>query len=284
MESISADVEPGSWDFVPEYCAVWSRSVDTRVRRSAPQVARHHHLLFFMEANLMVSIGERMLSVEDGCIVIVPEGSEYTFSYGTQCRYYCLSFRQPSAARSSLLSEMLYKRASLLRTRDQEQRSHLFYQVKQLFMHLQKPQAMPIPANAYRDACFAKILIDVYAMQSEAVRDPYLNERERQAEQIRAYLDLHFLSPISLSDLEKALFTSRYQLCRLFREQMRTTIFEYLREQRIEYAKELLLSTNKSITAICFESGFGNLQSFYNAFNRRIGKTPLQYRKESAGK
>lgn len=281
MEPISRSDRSEAWDLIPDYCAVWVRSVDTRARRSPPHVARHHHLLFFAQANQMISIGERMLSLEDGCVVVVPEGSEYTFSYGTQCHYYCLSFRPPKGAGSPLLSEMLHRRSSLLRTRDTEQRSHLLHQIKQLHDHLQKPREIPaIPKNAYRDACFAKIIMDVYALQAETAWDAYLSERERLAERIRGYLDQHCLSPINLSDLEKSFFTSRYQLCRLFREQMRTTIFDYLRTQRIEHAKRLLLSSSKNITAICFESGFNNLQSFYNAFRRRVGKTPLQYRKE----
>lgn len=269
------------WDLIPIYCAMQARSVDTRARRSTPQTAGHHHLLFFTMANQMISIGERMLSLEDGCIVIVPKGSDYAFSYGTQCQYYCLSFMPPKMESNPLLSEMLHRRSSILRPRDTSQRDNMLYQVKQLYTHLQKPSPLSaVPANAYRNACFIKILLDVYALQEEQQKETIGSESKSHAEQIRAYLDLHYLSPITLSDLEKAFFTSRYQLCRLFREQAQMTIFDYLRKRRIEHAAQLLVSTDLSTTGICFESGFANVQSFYTAFRRQMGKTPMKYRKE----
>ena len=59
---------------------------------------------------------------------------------------------------------------------------------------------------------------------------------------------------------------------------MGITIFEYVTSVRIERAKQLLLSTNRSCTEICFEVGYNNQSYFTRTFKAVVGMTPRQFR------
>ncbi|MBO5253398.1 MAG: helix-turn-helix transcriptional regulator [Clostridia bacterium] len=58
------------------------------------------------------------------------------------------------------------------------------------------------------------------------------------------------------------------------------TLRDYIEEQRIKQAIDLLLTTNDSLTQIAFQCGFSSQSYFSYVFKRRMGKTPQQYAKE----
>jgi transcriptional regulator GlxA family with amidase domain len=53
---------------------------------------------------------------------------------------------------------------------------------------------------------------------------------------------------------------------------------QYLIHRRIERAKELLRSSDFSVTEVCFAVGYQSLGSFTSLFHRSVGQTPAAYR------
>jgi AraC-like DNA-binding protein len=66
---------------------------------------------------------------------------------------------------------------------------------------------------------------------------------------------------------------------RLFRDIGGITITDCLSQQRVARAQRLLLTTDKKIIDIAFESGFNSLSAFYDVFLRFCGRAPAEYRK-----
>lgn len=56
-------------------------------------------------------------------------------------------------------------------------------------------------------------------------------------------------------------------------------VSEYLRQKRMELAKELLAHSRMSVADIAAEAGYGNQGKFSSAFKRYTQKTPLEYRR-----
>ena len=95
------------------------------------------------------------------------------------------------------------------------------------------------------------------------------------------YIEANFRRAITLAEIAKATHLSVSRLAHLFKEQIGVTIVDYITDVRIEWAKELLLTTNKSCTEICFESGYNNQSYFTRTFKENVGMTPRHFREQN---
>lgn len=104
------------------------------------------------------------------------------------------------------------------------------------------------------------------------------NEQARHA---RRLLDRSYTTPITIQQLSHEVALSPYYLIRLFRRTYRQTPHQYLIQLRIAKAKELLSSSDLSITEICAGVGFESLGSFSALFRKTVGISPSAYRRSS---
>lgn len=96
---------------------------------------------------------------------------------------------------------------------------------------------------------------------------------------VKEYIDTHYSEKISLDDLSAYFYINKYYLTRIFKEQYGLSINNYIIQQRITVAKQLLRFTEKNIESICTECGINNPNYFTRAFKKVEGLTPSEYRK-----
>lgn len=92
------------------------------------------------------------------------------------------------------------------------------------------------------------------------------------------YITHNFHQTITLDELAEYADMNRTALCRHFRSRAERSIFDFLLEFRITYARQQLISTHLPISEIAVESGFNNLPNFNVQFKRLTGCTPGEYR------
>lgn len=93
------------------------------------------------------------------------------------------------------------------------------------------------------------------------------------------FLNLHFRENPSL---EKAAGIAHYNASHFstaFHKEVGMTYSEYLTMLKINYAKQLLLSTDLKISEICFECGFLSVSNFLRTFKTKVRTSPLKFRK-----
>lgn len=83
---------------------------------------------------------------------------------------------------------------------------------------------------------------------------------------------------ISLDDLAKEAYLSKYHLHRVFKTLCGVPLAEYVRRRRLTNSLASLSDSGKTILAIALESGFGHEQSYIRAFRTLWGITPGEYR------
>ena len=93
------------------------------------------------------------------------------------------------------------------------------------------------------------------------------------------YIENHYYEPLSLETVAKIAGFSPAYFSRLFQKQLGKTYSEYLINVRLTHAKSLLLGTDKSITEIALETGYTYAANLTEQFKKKIGMTPLSYRK-----
>lgn len=73
---------------------------------------------------------------------------------------------------------------------------------------------------------------------------------------------------------------SKGHLNRIFKQCLDTTPTDYINRLKLNYARNLLLTTNLEIMDVAFEAGFANLSHFYHLFRSIFGTTPGAIRHE----
>jgi AraC family L-rhamnose operon regulatory protein RhaS len=108
------------------------------------------------------------------------------------------------------------------------------------------------------------------------------SEHRQSVDRYVAELPHRFFEATDLDQAAAELGMSRRRFTHLFREATGTTWSHYLTRLRIDYARQLLRDTLRSITAVAFECGFEDLSSFYRAFKRQVGVPPNAWRQSQA--
>ena len=93
------------------------------------------------------------------------------------------------------------------------------------------------------------------------------------------YLHARFLDRPSLGELAREAGVSPEHFAREFRRIFRTTVSEYLRRLRLEWASERLRVDNDSIATIALAAGFADQSHFTRQFHRQYGITPAGFRR-----
>jgi len=83
----------------------------------------------------------------------------------------------------------------------------------------------------------------------------------------------------TVGKLSKLMNISRYQLQAAFQEFEGIGIAKYIKRKKMNYAKEMLVNTNKSILEIASEVGYENPSKFSEVFKNYFGILPNKYRK-----
>jgi len=93
-----------------------------------------------------------------------------------------------------------------------------------------------------------------------------------------AYLHHNFSRKLTLREIAAALDVTPFHLCRAFKLEVGRTPMTYLNEIRIEWAKMLLRSGARPVSAIAHQLGFAYPHHFARVFKACTGSTPAQFR------
>lgn len=91
---------------------------------------------------------------------------------------------------------------------------------------------------------------------------------------IRSCIESSYLAPLSLDTLAKQFHINKFTLTRSFRRHYGVSVIHYYRSLRANHAKQLLLSTNRSVSSIGEELGFSDIYSFSRFFRSFTGMSP----------
>lgn len=98
------------------------------------------------------------------------------------------------------------------------------------------------------------------------------------------YIEENFTKEISLDEISNVTNIDKYRLCRQFKEITGSTVVNYINFLRLRKASKELLTTDKAVGEIAFDSGFSTIQYFNKIFKNVYNCTPKTYRKQFSKK
>jgi AraC-like DNA-binding protein len=100
--------------------------------------------------------------------------------------------------------------------------------------------------------------------------DSYLTSVERVLARMRADLTV----PPTLEEMSSIAAVSPSHFDRVFRQVTGIAPSYFMSALRLEAAKKLILTTDSSVTDVCFEMGFSSLGTFVRRFTKLVGVAP----------
>lgn len=125
------------------------------------------------------------------------------------------------------------------------------------------------------------LLLQVLSRHSMVQKTPpavtgQLSMRYRRLLQARIHQQLD--QPLTLAEMAGWVNLSPYHFARLFRATFGCAPYQYVQEQRLTRARDLLRQPGHKITAIALACGFNDSSQFSRTFKARFGVTPSAYR------
>ena len=143
-----------------------------------------------------------------------------------------------------------------------------------------------LSGNEYgREILSASLLLRLLVRISRGLRRepagiaPMAPINERIAAILR-YMDTHLAEDITVDELARQVYLSKFHMMRLFRQETGMTVHAYLTQRRLQLARDRIRG-GMSATDACFRSGWRSYSSFTRAYAKHFGTTPTG-RKDAA--
>jgi AraC-like DNA-binding protein len=114
------------------------------------------------------------------------------------------------------------------------------------------------------------------------LEDPLLLKRINyysRLNKIKAYIQQQPDRAISLSKAAEIACMEKTAFAKFFKRATGVTFCAFVQQCRIATAVRHMMTSDSSLTAVAYDSGFGNINSFGRAFRKTTGMTPSEYRR-----
>ncbi len=130
-------------------------------------------------------------------------------------------------------------------------------------------------------------LLSIFAQHLSMLSNQLVVQQENSEPPVirraKEFINEHQTEDLTLGQVAKAVNTSTFYFCKMFKKATGINFTDYLSRVRIEKSKNLLLNPNLRVSEIAFEVGFQSLTHFNRVFKRILGQSPTDYRAKVLG-
>jgi transcriptional regulator GlxA family with amidase domain len=154
----------------------------------------------------------------------------------------------------------------------------LFTKLLQSFPKRKEEQSLETRANLFN--ILAMINQELSTHRPVLFENPLIKNNYEKIMACKKYIDDHPETKFSLGNLAEICGLSQNFFCKIFKQIIGDSPFEYVNKTRIQLAKNLLATSTVSIEEISSRSGFDDVTYFYRIFKRHTNMTPNAYRQK----
>ncbi|HBO44061.1 MAG TPA: hypothetical protein DD670_09035 [Planctomycetaceae bacterium] len=148
---------------------------------------------------------------------------------------------------------------------------------------LHEQQRRALKFDAAIDHCLCSLIVELHRVAAEtggmptAVDSPQRRSRQR-VQNVVDYLADHYFETCNMAEAARMARLSQRRFRTIFRAVTGRGFSRHIHYLRLARAAALLEQTALPVSAIAFEVGYEEISTFYRAFRREIGISPLAYR------
>lgn len=128
------------------------------------------------------------------------------------------------------------------------------------------------------NSVFFEILHTALKLSASAPSADKKTSPNRIAREAYEYINENYSEDCSLCRIASAVKVSPNHLHAVFSEHIGMTPYEYVLSKRIQKAKMLIMTGERSMLEIALETGFCSQSHFNKVFRKQTGMTPMEYR------
>lgn len=120
------------------------------------------------------------------------------------------------------------------------------------------------------------VLMNRLFLNSDKNRDIEDIQYDKTIEGVLNYINSNLENDLSIDTIASEFFISKYYLMRKFKNQIGSSIHNYVVQKRLILARSLI-SNGLSMSSVCSRCGFNDYSSFVRAFKKVYGVSPSNY-------
>lgn len=175
-----------------------------------------------------------------------------------------------------------------------ELNSNVLYQIQQdfvqlmiLFLHGKGIQARQLMSDDRSAERFSKATRSVrnliHWMEKDIERAlEFVNEAEKSEsviDKVKRHIAQNIENELTCEEIAATVFLNPIYLTRIFKRETGVGVSEYLQQERVRIAKELLAGTNMPVNIVAAKVGYSNFSHFSRMFRKHCGMSPIDFRK-----
>lgn len=254
-----------------------------RNKKVMPQSHYHHHyeILYVYENSRILKIGDNEYMLDKNCVAVIPPYIPHMTISGEllpQSRA-CINFRPEFI--EGIQKCIPINLTACFKSSSPIIAVNAFYEdFKNCIFSLENKALEKTNSPKYLSYSLIR-LCELLLLLANNVEPDENHSIDDTFFDIIKYIERNYTSKITLDLLSKEFFLDPYTISRKFNSITGLSIPKYLKTIRIIHAKQMLSSSDTSLTDIAMHCGFSSLVDFDRVFKQDTGFTPLQYRKKT---
>lgn len=242
---------------------------DSPFKNAAAQGRHDYYLMYLAHGQLNIQVDQISYALNAGELIIYPPERFYAYQYAAAERMAYLWVHFTGSAVETTLSRRSLETAKVYRLKQTEEIEADFEAIQRLF--IAQPLYYLEEASSRLDMLLTHVGRSVRQSDAEPSRDRLLTSLN--------YLNRHYADPIVLSSLASMEYLSVSRYSALFRLLMGVSPQKYLIELRLKNAREMLASTDLSVSEIARSVGYDDPLYFSRLFRKHFGIPPRSARR-----
>ncbi len=133
--------------------------------------------------------------------------------------------------------------------------------------------------QVYIGLLFTELLITVCRFYNETREHSKQQNNELQKlDDVLNFLNANISNPVTRAQAAKVFGCSESTFLRIFKRIMQESFSDYLLNLRLQYARNMLLNSNKTLSEISMECGFCDSNYLCFRFRKKFGESPHRFR------